>query len=68
MGQPGVGDITKQYLYQLAYDDFIIKQGYKYVQNVFLCPDEVAEKKYGWVRMNMLHQIGDKKIGRHCSC
>ena len=62
MGQPGVGDITKQYLYQLAYDDFIIKQGYKYVQNVFLCPDEVAEKKYGWVRMNMLHQIGDKKL------
>ena len=25
-GQPGVGDVTKQYLYQLAYDDFITKQ------------------------------------------
>ena len=32
-GQPGVGDDTKQYQYQLAYDEFITKQGYKYVQN-----------------------------------
>ena len=35
IGQPGVADVTKQYLYQLAYDDFIAKQGYKYVQNMF---------------------------------
>lgn len=34
-GQPGVGDVTKQYLYQLAFDDFIVKQGYRYVQNMF---------------------------------
>lgn len=34
-GQPGVGDVTKQYLYQLAFDNFIGKQGYRYVQNVF---------------------------------
>ena len=61
-GQPGVGDVTKQYLYQLAFDDFITKQGYRYVQNMFLCPDETADKDYGWVQMDMLHQIGDKKL------
>lgn len=59
-GQPGVADITKQYLYQLAYDDFIIKQGYRYVQNVFLCPQEDSEPDYGYVEMKMLHKIGDK--------
>ncbi len=61
-GQPGVGDVTKQYLYQLAFDDFITKQGYRYVQNMFFCPDETADKNYGWVQMDMLHQIGDKKL------
>ena len=62
IGQPGVGDVTKQYLYQLAYDDFIAKQGYKYVQNMFFCPDEFGEKQYGWVQMDMLNQIGDKRL------
>lgn len=62
VGQPGVGDITKQYLYQLAFDEFITKQGYRYVQNMFFCPDEIGKKDYGWVQMDMLHQIGDKKL------
>ena len=59
-GQPGVGDVTKQYFYQLAYDDFITKQGYKYVQNMFFCPQESAEPDYGYVEMKMLHTIGNK--------
>ena len=61
-GQPGVGDVTKQYLYQLAFDDFITKQGYRYVQNMFFCPGETGDKDYGWVQMDMLHQIGEKKL------
>ncbi|MCM1499980.1 MAG: LlaJI family restriction endonuclease [Clostridium sp.] len=61
-GQPGVGDVTKQYLYQLAFENFIIKQGYRYVQNMFFCPGETADKNFGWVQMDMLHQIGDKKL------
>lgn len=61
-GQPGVGDVTKQYLYQLAYDDFITKQGYKFVQNMFFCPQEVAEPDYGYVEMKMLHTIGNKTL------
>ena len=62
VGQPGVGDVTKQYLYQLAYDDFITKQGYQYVQNMFFCPQEEAEPDYGYVEMKMLHTIGDKSL------
>lgn len=61
-GQPGVNDVTKQYLYQLAYDDFITKQGYKYVQNMFFCPQESAEPDYGYVEMKMLHTIGGKTL------
>ncbi|SCP99766.1 LlaJI family restriction endonuclease [Anaerobium acetethylicum] len=61
-GQPGVGDVTKQYLYQLAYDDFITKQGYKYVQNMFFCPQEEAESDYGYVEMKMLHTLGEKNL------
>lgn len=61
-GQPGVGDVTKQYLYQLSYDDFIEKQGYHYVQNMFFCPQEKAEPEYGYVEMKMFHTIGDKSL------
>lgn len=61
-GQPGVGDVAKQYMYQLAYDDFISKQGYQYVQNMFFCPQEEAEPEYGYVEMKMLHTIGDKTL------
>jgi len=61
-GQPGVRDVIKQYLYQLAYDDFITSQGYKYVQNMFFCPQEDAVPDYGYVEMKMLHTIGDKTL------
>ena len=58
----GISDITKQYLYQLAYQDFIKKQGYKYVQNVFFCPQEEASTPYGYVELNMLHNINHTKL------
>ncbi len=70
-GQPGISDITKQYLYQLAYMDFIKEQNYKYVTNMFLCPcssdDEVIIDKnfvinYGYVELNMLHNLGATKL------
>lgn len=62
IGQPGVEDIVKQYIYQLAYDDFIEKQGFEHVRNVFLCPREKAEPDYGYVEMSMLHEIGGKSL------
>lgn len=39
-GQPSVGDVTKQYLYQLAYDKFIKSHGISVVKNCFLMPTE----------------------------
>lgn len=61
-GQPGVGDVIKQYMYQLAYDDFIVSQGYQYVHNCFLCPQEEAEPDYGYVEMKMLHTLGNRGL------
>ena len=59
IGQPGVGDVTKQYLYQLAYEDFVEKQGYKHIVNMFLCPHEELTLDYGFVTMQMFHSVGN---------
>lgn len=62
-GNPGVGDITKQYLYQLAYKDFINAHGIKEIRNCFLMPTEKAAiVKNGAVRMPMLEALGLKNI------
>ena len=39
-GQPGVGDVTKQYLYQLAFAGFIKDHGIAEVKNCFVMPTE----------------------------
>lgn len=39
-GQPGIESITKQYLYQLAYQEFINVHGFRSVRNCFLMPSE----------------------------
>ncbi|EIA5343687.1 LlaJI family restriction endonuclease, partial [Enterococcus faecalis] len=62
-GYPGVSDVTKQYLYQLAYKRFIKKGGFLSVKNCFLMPTEesvVIEK--GYVNMSMLDDLGLESI------
>lgn len=57
-GQPGVGDITKQYLYQLAYRKFVKEHNFTSVKNCFLMPtedDKIIEK--GYVSMEMLDTL-----------
>ncbi len=62
-GQPGIGDITKQYLYQLAYEDFIQDMGYDRVQNAFLFPGCGEEAEYlGQVELAMLASAGRKGL------
>ena len=39
-GQPGIESITKQYLYQLAYQEFIDDHQFDIVKNCFLLPTE----------------------------
>ena len=60
---PGVGDVTKQYLYQLAYRGFIKAHNIAVVKNCFLMPTEkdVIIKK-GTARMPMLEALGLENI------
>lgn len=58
-GQPGVGDVTKQYLYQLAYRDFICQNHINDVKNCFLMPSEqVNVVKLGAASLSMLSRLG----------
>lgn len=62
-GNPGVGDVTKQYLYQLAYKDFINTHGIAEVRNCFLMPTEKKDiVKKGCARMAMLEALNLKNI------
>lgn len=40
-GQPGVESVTKQFLYQSAYRDFVLDHGFSSVVNAFLVPGDV---------------------------
>lgn len=62
-GQPGIESVTKQYLYQMAYQQFVIDQGFSAVRNCFLMPTEgeaVIDK--GEVSMKMLSSLGLQNI------
>lgn len=53
-GQPGIGDIIKQYLYQLAYKKFIDLHHIDEVKNCFLMPTEsldIIDKGYANIEM-----------------
>lgn len=62
-GYPGISDITKQYLYQLAYKKFIEDSGFTTVKNCFLMPTEsnkVSNK--GKIKIDFLSQLGLEDI------
>ena len=65
-GQPGVSDVTKQYLYQLAYKEFVSANGFRKVKNCFLMPTEEegidGVIKKGSVKMNMLAALNLEHI------
>ena len=55
---PGISDITKQYLYQLALDDFRNDHGYKNVQNALLFPKYRGEiENRGHVELEMFSKF-----------
>lgn len=58
-GQPGIGDITKQYLYQRAYSSFLLDHNISHVINAFLCPSNESHIRFlGEARLDMLHSLG----------
>ena len=62
-GNPGVGDVTKQYLYQLAYRNFINVHHIAEVRNCFLMPTEGNEIVVkGVAKMQMLEALGLENI------
>ena len=63
-GQPGLESITKQYLYELAFGEFIDYHGFKNVKNAFLFPtyDNNLENK-GKVKFDILSDQGCVDIG-----
>ncbi|MBR2857643.1 LlaJI family restriction endonuclease, partial [bacterium] len=61
--QPGVGDVTKQYLYQLAYNDFIIKHEFKHVKNAFFMPTEDNQSSLvGEAKMDILQGLSNPPL------
>lgn len=62
-GQPGLGDVTKQYLYELAYREFINSHGFNGVKNAFLMPTYCKYAEYkGYVEIEILHDLGLQNI------
>lgn len=64
--QPGIESVTKQYLYQLAYKEFIENQGFEDIRNYFLFPIEKTKDNKiiskGEVKMEMLSSLELKNI------
>lgn len=62
-GYPGIESVTKQYLYQLAYKDFVDKHKFDSVKNCFLMPTENKEVvKKGIVKLDMMKMFKLKDI------
>lgn len=62
-GNPGVSDVTKQYLYQLAYRNFIKDHNIAVVKNCFLMPTDGKEIIVkGTAKMEMLSALGLEDI------
>ena len=62
-GSPGVEDVTRQYLYQMAFHPFLEAQHITRVKNCFLMPTEGSRIiRKGYVHMDMLHNAGLQDI------
>ena len=62
-GQPGLESITKQYLYELAYREFIEEHSFKGVKNAFLLPKYTGEiENIGIAKLEILSTLGLEDI------
>lgn len=62
-GQPGIESVTKQYLYQLAYQDFASECGVSKFRNCFLFPTELNHViNKGYVEMKILNKLNLENI------
>ena len=57
-GQPGVEDITKQYLYQVAFREFMNDRGVDSIKNAFLVPSYSSGiRKMGYASLSFMERI-----------
>ncbi|WDV44050.1 LlaJI family restriction endonuclease [Clostridiaceae bacterium M8S5] len=62
-GNPGVEDVTKQYMYQLAFNNYIKMKKFKQVKNLFVFPSEENHvKEIGIVTLEFLEKLGLEDI------
>lgn len=62
-GQPGLESITKQYLYELAYKDYIKENKFDGVKNAFLLPKYDGEiENIGIAKLEILSDLGLEDI------
>ena len=62
-GQPGLESITKQYLYELAFNEFIEKYRFKGVKNAFLLPKYSGEiENIGIAKIEILSNLNLEDI------
>lgn len=60
---PGVGDITKQYLYELSYKNFINDNNFEVIKNLFVFPGDTDEIEFlGNIKMDILEKQNLKNI------
>lgn len=61
--QPGVGDVTKQYLYELSYKEFANENNLNININAFLMPtSDKYERRIGYASMELFNTVGDIKL------
>ena len=63
-GYPGIESVTKQYLYHLAYTDFLKTHGISIVRNCFVFPREMdaVVQDLGYVKLDFLQNVGLQNI------
>ncbi|MVX64259.1 LlaJI family restriction endonuclease [Clostridium chromiireducens] len=62
-GNPGVEDVTKQYLYQLAFNEYITTKNFTSVKNMLLFPSEEKDiKQLGKVTIKFLKDLNLEDI------
>ncbi len=61
--QPGIESITKQYLYQLAFKDFIEENDLVFSKNAFLFPTELDEELFiGYAKLDIFKDLKDIEL------
>lgn len=60
--QPGVGDVTKQYLYELSYKDFAEENNLSIETNAFLLPTDGEENRVGTANMDIFYGLENVRL------